>query len=57
MNNIPVTNVAGYVGSGLLKKLLLKGHHVTCVDNLIFGRKSLESNKFSWANKKTNLSN
>jgi len=41
MKNILVTGGAGYVGSGLLRELLLKGYNVTCVDNLMFGRESL----------------
>ena len=41
MENILVTGGAGYVGSGLLKELLLKGYKVTCVDNLMFGGESL----------------
>lgn len=43
MKNILVTGGAGYVGSGLLRDLLLKGHKVTCVDNLMFGGESLLS--------------
>ena len=41
MKNILVTGGAGYVGSGLLRELLLKGFNVTCVDNLLFGGESL----------------
>ena len=41
MKNILVTGGAGYVGSGLLRELLLKGYNVTCVDNLLFGGESL----------------
>ena len=41
MNNILVTGGAGYVGSGLLRELLLEGYSVTCVDNLMFGGESL----------------
>ena len=41
MKNILVTGGAGYVGSGLLRELLLKGYLVTCVDNLMFGDDSL----------------
>ena len=41
MKNILVTGGAGYVGSGLLKELLLKGYVVTCIDNLMFGGESL----------------
>lgn len=41
MENILVTGGAGYVGSGLLKELLLKGYKVTCIDNLMFGGESL----------------
>ena len=43
MKNILVTGGAGYVGSGLLRDLLIKGYAVTCVDNLIFGGESLLS--------------
>ena len=43
MKNILVTGGAGYVGSGLLRELLLKGYNVTCVDNLMFGGESLLS--------------
>jgi nucleoside-diphosphate-sugar epimerase len=41
MKSILVTGGAGYVGSGLLSELLLKGYSVTCVDNLMFGGDSL----------------
>lgn len=41
MKNILVTGGAGYVGSGLLRELLLKGYKVTCIDNLMFGGESL----------------
>ncbi|MDB3938931.1 NAD(P)-dependent oxidoreductase [Candidatus Pelagibacter sp.] len=41
MKNILVTGGAGYVGSGLLRELLSKGYHVTCIDNLLFGGESL----------------
>jgi len=41
MKNILVTGGAGYVGSGLLRELLLKGYNVTCIDNLMFGGESL----------------
>ena len=41
MKNILVTGGAGYVGSGLLRELLLTGYNVTCVDNLLFGGESL----------------
>jgi nucleoside-diphosphate-sugar epimerase len=43
MKNILVTGGAGYVGSGLLRDLLIKGYAVTCIDNLIFGGESLLS--------------
>ena len=43
MKNILVTGGAGYVGSGLLRELLLKGYNVTCIDNLMFGGESLLS--------------
>ena len=41
MRSILVTGGAGYVGSGLLSELLLKGYRVTCIDNLMFGGESL----------------
>lgn len=41
MKNVLVTGGAGYVGSGLLRELLLKGYNVTCIDNLLFGGESL----------------
>ena len=41
MKSILVTGGAGYVGSGLLSELLLKGYRVTCIDNLMFGGESL----------------
>ena len=41
MKNILVTGGAGYVGSGLLKELLLKDFKGTCIDNLMFGWESL----------------
>lgn len=41
MASILVTGGAGYVGSGLLRDLLLDGYHVTCVDKLMFGGDSL----------------
>jgi nucleoside-diphosphate-sugar epimerase len=41
MKNILVTGGAGYVGSGLLRELLVNGYPVTCVDNLMFGGESL----------------
>ena len=41
MKKILVTGGAGYVGSGLLRELLLNGYNATCVDNLLFGGESL----------------
>ena len=41
MKNILVTGGAGYVGSGLLRELLLREYNVTCIDNLLFGGESL----------------
>ena len=40
--SILVTGGAGYVGSGLLRDLLAEGCHVTCVDNLMFGKESIQ---------------
>lgn len=41
MNTIPkkilVTGVAGFLGSNLLSKLLLEGHHIVGIDNLSMG--------------------
>jgi len=41
LEKILVTGGAGYVGSGLLRELLLNDYHVTCVDMLMFGGESL----------------
>lgn len=41
MKQILVTGGAGYVGSGLVRTLLDEGHHVICVDRLMFGGESL----------------
>ena len=49
---ILVTGGAGYVGSGLLRELLIKGYSVTCVDNLTFGGESLLD---IWHNKNFNF--
>ena len=38
---IVVTGGAGYVGSMLIPRLLAAGHHVHCVDNLMFGANSI----------------
>lgn len=38
-----VTGAAGYIGSKLVIKLLELGHHVTCLDNLMYGPESLMS--------------
>ena len=39
MKNILVTGGAGFIGSNLCKKLLLKGNKVVCLDNFITGYK------------------
>ncbi len=52
MENILVTGGAGYVGSGLLRELLLKDYNVTCVDKLMFGGESLLD---IWHNKNFNF--
>ncbi len=39
MLKILVSGGAGFVGSHLCEKLLEKGHHVTCLDSLITGKK------------------
>ena len=41
MEHILVTGGAGYVGSGLLRELLVENYKVTCVDSLMFGGESL----------------
>lgn len=41
MQNILVTGGAGYVGSILLRELILKGYKITCIDKLMFGEESL----------------
>jgi len=41
LEHVLVTGGAGYVGSGLLRELLIQGYSVTCVDNLMFGGESL----------------
>tara|TARA_B100001057_G_C22847393_1_gene949629 strand:+ start:1043 stop:2041 length:999 start_codon:yes stop_codon:yes gene_type:complete len=61
MKNILVTGGAGYVGSGLLRDLLAEGYHVTCIDNLMFGRDSildiLHKRNFNFINCDINDSN
>jgi len=52
LENILVTGGAGYVGSGLLRELLLKDYNVTCVDKLMFGGESLLD---IWHNKNFNF--
>jgi nucleoside-diphosphate-sugar epimerase len=41
LEHILVTGGAGYVGSGLLRELLVENYKVTCVDSLMFGGESL----------------
>ena len=41
MEHILVTGGAGYVGSGLLRELLVENYKVTCVDSVMFGGESL----------------
>lgn len=45
MNKIFITGGAGYVGSKLVPKLLLKGHEVTVLDLMIYGNNVLENNE------------
>lgn len=39
--NVLITGGAGYIGSVLTGHLLRKGYKVTCLDNLLYGQKSL----------------
>ena len=41
MENILVTGGAGYVGSGLMRDLLISGYRVICIDKLLFGGESM----------------
>lgn len=41
MSQVLVTGGAGYLGSVLVGRLLNAGHHVTVLDNLLYGQKSL----------------
>ena len=41
MSKILVTGAAGYIGSLLVPALLADGHHVTCIDNLMYEPTSL----------------
>lgn len=58
MKNILVTGGTGYVGSGFLRELLLKGYNATCLDNLLFGGESLldfwHNKNFSFYNSNIN---
>jgi len=42
MENILITGGAGYLGSILSRKLLLRGYHVRVIDGLWYGKESLE---------------
>jgi len=42
MKNILITGGAGYLGSILSRKLLLRGYHVRVIDGLWYGKESLE---------------
>ena len=44
MSKIFITGGAGYVGSKLVPKLLSKGHEVTVLDLMIYGKNVLENN-------------
>ncbi len=39
--HILVTGAAGYIGSALVRELLLRGHRVTAVDSMVFGEDGL----------------
>ena len=41
MSKILITGAAGYIGSLLVPALLADGHHVTCIDNLMYEPTSL----------------
>ena len=41
MSKVLVTGAAGYIGSTLVPSLLESGHHVTAVDNFMYGQDSL----------------
>ncbi len=41
MARILISGAAGYIGSVLVPKLILEGHHVDCVDNLLYEPTSL----------------
>lgn len=43
LKKIFVTGGCGYIGSGLIRKLLDIGHHVSCLDLLIYGDESVRN--------------
>lgn len=43
LKKILVTGGCGYIGSGLMRRLLDKGHQVNCLDLLIYGNDAVKS--------------